>query len=341
MLQMLQNPWMALQDAQTPVMLQGVPYMENAPAPQFNLDGSMDFSQASPAAPQMSQGYQRLMKQLEQKTVQGIGDQRKSVEQLQKYKDALLAQGGDGLDLSPLMKLADTWTGSKLSSGYEAPESAGQRLNRAMGVEQQIANQQGKITDDEIALLRQQLYGESMNQKAAGANTKDLSAAAILKVNEGNAIPTLLEQVGQTIEANQDYLGYGAALAGTEAGRFASPESYERSKTIDSQMRAASQAFGKYMEGGVLRKEDEEKYRKMFPSLSDTPQVARNKLAVVQNLLRQRQSSDLNALKAQGFNISGLELPGKDTALPGTLTGKGQTSGKKPSFEEWKKSKGL
>jgi hypothetical protein len=340
MQQMLQNPWMALQDAQMPVMLQGVPYMEN-PAPAFNLDGSMDFSQASPAAPEMGQNYQRIMRQLEQKTVQGIGDQRKSVEQLQKYKDALLSQAGSGLDLSPLMKLADTWTGSKLSSGYEAPESTAQKLNRAMGVEQQIANQQGKITDDEIALLRQQLYGESMSQKAAKGSSKDLSAAAILKVNEGNAIPSLLEQVGQTIEANQDYLGYGAALAGTEAGRFASPANYEKSKTIDSQMRAASQAFGKYMEGGVLRKEDEEKYRKMFPSLSDTPQVARNKLAVVQNLLRQRQGSDLSALKAQGFNISGLELPGKDTALPGALTGKGQAAGKKPSFEEWKKAKGL
>jgi hypothetical protein len=339
MFQMLQNPWMALQDAQSPVMLQGVPYVENAPMPQ-NFDGSMDFSQPA-AAPELGADYQRILKRIEQRTVQGIGDQRKSVDQLQKYKEALLAQGGAGLDLSPLMKLADTWTGSKLSGGYEAPESAGQRLNRAMGVEQQIANQQGKITDDEIALLRQQLYGEGLKTKAGqAAGGKELSAAAILKVNEGNAIPALLNQVSDTIEANQDYLGYNAALANTEVGRFMAPQNYEKSKTIDSQMRAASQAFGKYMEGGVLRKEDEEKYRKMFPSLSDTPQVARNKLAVVQNMLMQKQQSDVSALRAQGFNTRGLEVPGQMPELPGVLSG-GAPSGKKPSFEEWRKAKGL
>lgn len=335
---MIMNPWMFQNAEQAPLMLQGVPQQPQA-IPMNALGEPLDFSAAeAPAQPAMSPQYQSLLKKLEQRTVQGISDQRASVENLKKYQQEILNQPGQ-MDLSPLMKLADTWTGSKLASGYERPLTEAEKKAKAMGVEQAIANQQAKITDDEIALLRQQLYGEGLQAKAGKG--KDLSAAAILKVNEGNSIPGLLDQVSQTIEANQDYLGYGAALAGTEAGRFASPANYEKSKTIDSQMRAASQAFGKYMEGGVLRKEDEDKYRKMFPGLSDTPQVARNKLAVVQNLLRQKQQSDLNALQAQGFNINGLQLPGSDMPLPDTLTGKKSAGGKKPSFEEWKKSKGL
>lgn len=315
MYQKNQNPWLALQEQEMPLMLQGVPYVDTPP-PAMGFPPA-DVMPAQAPVPKFDQ----LMNQLERKSVQGIGDQRKSIEQLQKYKDAILNSGGGQMDLTPLMKLADTWTGSRLAQGYQAPEGAGQKLNRAMGVEQQIANQQGKIADDEIGLLRTQLMGEAA--KARVNKGKELTPPAILKVNEGNAIPGLLSEVAKTIDANQDYFGYKAGLANTELGRFAMPKDYEKSKTIDSQMRASSQAFGKYMEGGVLRKEDEEKYRKMFPQITDTPQVAKNKLAVVQNMLVQKQQSDLNALQAQGYDITGLQLPaGSGVNLPNILTGK-------------------
>jgi len=47
------------------------------------------------------------------------------------------------------------------------------------------------------------------------------------------------------------------------------------------------------MEGGVLRKEDEIKYRKMLPQITDTPQVARNKIKNVTEMLKlQRQTKE-------------------------------------------------
>jgi hypothetical protein len=331
----LQNPWMAMQDQQMPVMMNGVPYVENMPR---EMDGSYSMQSSAPAMVPDKQ-YNALMKRLEDKTLQGITDQRKSVDKLREYQGKLGAEEAK-FDLTPLLRLSDQWTGSNMAQGYQAPETRAQKEARVMGVEQQIANQNAKITDDELGLLRTQLASQTANMRyGQGSNGKDLSATAILKVNEGNAIPALLKQVEQTIDANQDYLGYAASLAGTEVGRFTSPENYEKSKTIDSQMRASSQAFGKYMEGGVLRKEDEEKYRKMFPQLSDTPQVAKNKLAIVQSMMTAKQQSDLDALKAQGYNINGLQMQGGVQPLPGALTGQGGS--KKPSFEEWKKSKGF
>jgi len=64
-------------------------------------------------------------------------------------------------------------------------------------------------------------------------------------------------------------------------------------QSFNSKMTAIAQVVGKAMEGGVLRKEDEIKYRKMLPQITDTPQVARNKIKNVTEMLKlQRQTKE-------------------------------------------------
>lgn len=162
-------------------------------------------------------------------------------------------------------------------------------------------------------------HNRAMEAHAAAAadaknGSKRLPPDKVLAVNEGNTIPTMLEDIKSTIGNNKDTFG-------PFAGRLSSMNPYnERATTIDAQMRAAAQSFGRYMEGGVLRKEDEDKYRKMFPALSDTPEVAQNKLAIVDKLLRDKQGSNIGALRDQGYDVAGVDRglsPGK---LPAALT---------------------
>ena len=47
------------------------------------------------------------------------------------------------------------------------------------------------------------------------------------------------------------------------------------------------QIVGKAMEGGVLRKEDEEKYKRILPTMQDPPEVALSKLNYIQGVLSQ------------------------------------------------------
>jgi hypothetical protein len=122
----------------------------------------------------------------------------------------------------------------------------------------------------------------------------------VLAVNEGNQIPDLLQDIRGSIDKN-------SGLFGPVAGRIAGMNPYdERAATLDAQLRAGSQAFGRYMEGGVLRKEDEDKYRKMFPNLSDTKEIAANKLAIVERLLAKKQNSNIEALSASGYDVGGV-----------------------------------
>lgn len=138
-------------------------------------------------------------------------------------------------------------------------------------------------------------------QKEGLLKGKQLNATNVLKINEGNAIPTTLDQIEKTIDKKKN-------LFGVVTGRLGSLNPYNvEAQVTDAEMRAASQQFGRFMEGGVLRKEDEEKYRKMFPQLSDNIGVAKGKLKVVRDMLSRKQESDVKALKDQGFDLAGLD----------------------------------
>lgn len=150
---------------------------------------------------------------------------------------------------------------------------------------------------------------------------KSLAPDKIMAVSEGNAIPQMLQDLKQTIKVNE-------GVFGPVSGRMAKLNPWdETSQTMEAQIRSSAQAFGRMMEGGVLRKEDEEKYRGMFPNLSDTPAVAKNKLALVERMLANKQSGNIEALKQQGYSTEGLDRGLIAPGLPSVLTGAGQKPG--------------
>jgi len=130
---------------------------------------------------------------------------------------------------------------------------------------------------------------------------KIIPPGSVLGLNEGKSVARLLPEVENALLQN-------AEIFGPVGGRARSFNPYdERAQTIDARMRSASQMFGRFMEGGVLRKEDEEKYRKMFPQLADTSPIAKNKLSMIRRMLAQKYEDDRKTLGASGYDISGFE----------------------------------
>ena len=157
------------------------------------------------------------------------------------------------------------------------------------------------IADETLQIKRDEAARKAAEAK--NPKKKELTSQVVLKISEGNVIPTTLVGISKTINEKKE-------LFGPAKGRFGQANVYDvESQAVDAKMRAASQQFGRYMEGGVLRKEDEEKYRRMFPQLSDLPEVASEKLNIVNDMLRSKQEQDLKALEIQGFDVKGLELP--------------------------------
>jgi hypothetical protein len=318
----MQNPWLAMLGVQAPMNEPGVPAM---------MQGGVPFQEtpmALPArAPAAQAGlypqdkYDQLMNRLEKRTLQGINDQRSSVEELQKYKDAILNQGANtGIDLSPLMTLADQWTGSNMARGYQAPESAGERAQKAMQLTQQIGGAQGKIADDELNLLRTQLTGELARNRAD--QTPKITAEQwkaggfAARMADADAIIGSLQDVG-TSRASQLQMGrfYPSELMG------------ENEKKIDQAQRNFINAVLRRESGAAISPEEFINARKQyFPEPGDLPshlaQKAQNRQRVIQS-----------------FSLEGGNAYQQIVGQNPIATPAAPTTGKM-SFEDWKKSKG-
>jgi len=117
-------------------------------------------------------------------------------------------------------------------------------------------------------------------------------------LSEGKQLRFVLDPLKSTIDQNKK-------MFGPIRGRAGQINPYDvKAQTIDANMRRASQVIGKFMEGGVLRKEDEEKYRKMLPQLQDTPEVAKKKLEGVDILLRKKYNQFLSDYGNAGYDVS-------------------------------------
>jgi hypothetical protein len=247
---------------------------------------------------------EQLIRQELQRRLQANQQRANNIDQLNRQFEAVTplpkkAERG----LKSTLSLVDQLTGSNLASTVENEPSPRDIIKQRLYAQGQ---QPKERVDGLIGLLNR---NQQADRRLAARNEvpqggKELSQSTIKKLNEGNAIPSMLSNLSGLIEEKRDVFG-------PVVGRARSLNVYDtEAKAIDAEMRAKSQAFGRFMEGGVLRKEDEEKYRRMFPSLSDTPDVAQKKLEVVQDLLEKRQKSDIDAFKNQGFNVRGLEFQG-------------------------------
>jgi len=78
----------------------------------------------------------------------------------------------------------------------------------------------------------------------------------------------------------------------------------ESAKAQNATIALVRQIIGKGLEGGVLRKEDEEKYKAILPQLGDTKDLVRDKLNGLKQALDRKRSDLVNALEDAGYDVS-------------------------------------
>lgn len=79
-------------------------------------------------------------------------------------------------------------------------------------------------------------------------------------------------------------------------------------KSLRAEIDRVKQVVGKALEGGVLRKEDEEKYARILPTINDTDEVAREKINAIRNDLQNKlQSYYVNQYQFGGGQPTSIE----------------------------------
>ena len=276
-----------------------------------------------------------------------LAEKRGSIEGVQKQLEAQQSGGRtiDGLNLQPLAAWLDSMNGTNTAGAYGGPTEAEKRAQIVDKLGSTLQRQKNEYADQALGFFKNKAYMDQVDAQRGNAQEsrefdqwykremlkdkdldraakeqegvagKELSQQTIKWLNEGKSIPGLLTDVRSVLDNNKEVFGP------VEGFRRSLNPWDEQYRAMDSQVRMASQEFGKYMEGGVLRKEDEKKYRKMFPSGTDTPELAKNKLDIVERRLRKKHLDNIKAYNAQGYNTNGLALGAGMPGIPEVLGG--------------------
>jgi hypothetical protein len=95
---------------------------------------------------------------------------------------------------------------------------------------------------------------------------KNPSEGAMSKMAETRSAILSLKDLRETLKENEQYIG---PISGLQA-----LNPWSEAKTAQAKIDLVKQRVGKALEGGVLRKEDEAKYKKILATLRDTPATA-------------------------------------------------------------------
>lgn len=209
-----------------------------------------------------------------------------------------------------------------LREGYR-PLAAGEQVKPGL-LSTTLGDESFSYDPEEIQQKKLAVAMATAGMKAQQQNAK-VGEDTLLKLSEGNSIPQTLSDLRKTLEENKD-------LFGPIQGRYNAVNPYDtRAQTVKAQLKTAAQVIGKYLEGGKLTDKDVPKYEAMLSALSDNPDVALNKLDLIERKTKQKQISDIAALKDAGKNVSSVDKGLVAPELPKTLSTKPKLAG--PSAE--------
>ena len=234
---------------------------------------------------------------------------------LKKYNKSAVAEAKKNADLDYQIKLKSLNSGG----GGTVGQRTGAVISAAQGALQASKGEDGKVDPGVYQKYRAQYASETgdvsgfdsqfgsllspTEQANIGVKTnvggKQVSSATALTLSDAQAAQTMMQKLSTAVNSNTGSLG-------PIAGRFFGANPYAtKTQELQATINATKQIVGKYLEGGVLRAEDEVKYAKILPTLNDTPEVAKAKITQVRNLLNQKMSAQASSLSGAGYNYGG------------------------------------
>jgi len=165
-----------------------------------------------------------------------------------------------------------------------------------------------------------------------GTGTKILPPTNVSNLSDARFLPGELAKLEKTIKDKPGLFGKlkNVEIIGTDIRLNPFAAMSTDTNIADAEFKRIAQLVGKFMEGGVLRKEDEVKYAKMLPGLQDlNPTVAQAKLDGVREMLAMKYNNYLIDFNGSGYDVAafapidfGIGVEGGNTQV---MTGPGGT----------------
>jgi len=255
------------------------------------------------------------------------------------------------LDLSPLMALVDNLTGSNFSKTYSPPTDAKTNAARVDALEKMINQEEQGINSDNMktAAIKLKSAIESDNKKLAN-EIQSLKLMQMMSDRKGNGLlevkPAFLEQMARydsailaasnvydSLEKYKPVIGWaGKALEFSMMQSLPYAKKYAAMRReFVSIMDKYVQKLGRQEEGGVLRKDDWEKMKKIFGDPNNSYDVM---LSITRQALanvRADKNIMISAFEKGKFDVAAFK--DKDPGNKESET-TNQTAPKKPQTEK-------
>lgn len=155
------------------------------------------------------------------------------------------------------------------------------------------------LFDDLTATEKGKVLAElqALGYSTTNLGVKGLSDTAIDNISQTEKALEDLAELRSIIEGNQDKLGPITGLAALNP--------FSEARKIQADVDRVRQTVGKALEGGVLRKEDEEKYKKILATLTDTPSTALYKIEALQSSIQRdiERYKDLQLASGKSLDV--------------------------------------
>lgn len=158
-----------------------------------------------------------------------------------------------------------------------------------------------------LGMIEQARHNRALEKAAAEKNReklgkeskgKILPSGAVEKISQFDDSISSLQNLGTELEKNISAVGPISGL------RKYNPFDVQ-ARSLQAEIDKVKQFVGKGMEGGVLRKEDEEKYKKILAQMTDDPSVAKYKIKSILDDLKRNKTKHLSNLGKAGYNVGG------------------------------------
>jgi hypothetical protein len=155
---------------------------------------------------------------------------------------------------------------------------------------------------------------QSSGYDTTNLGTKPLSDTAVAKVTDTQKAISDLESLTTAIDENLQYIGPITGLSRLNP--------WSKANRLQADINRVKQTVGKALEGGVLRKEDEEKYKKILPTMNDTEDTVRYKLAQIKASIAADLERYTSLQQSSGRSMDvGSALKKKGAVVEGATTG--------------------
>lgn len=149
--------------------------------------------------------------------------------------------------------------------------------------------------------LQRRAFAERRNERTDQEKSKPISDTHVSAISDTDRGIEQIDKIIDLVYKNKNIIGpvVGRVTSIPLAGKYAT-----ESKNVQAEIARVRQVIGKAIEGGVLRKEDEEKYKDIVGEITDSPEVLIAKLRSLSKDLQLGKSTLLKNLEKTGRNVS-------------------------------------